>query len=240
MRFVLVHGSWHEGAHWAQVAAHLEALGHNALAPTMAGHGRMAGRAVNHAACVASITDFIVGENLEDIILVGHSFAGTVIAKVIEKIPERVRRMVFWNAFVPLNGHALIDEVPPHLATLFDGLQRSSQDGTVMLPYPIWRESFISDADEGLAKAAYETLNPEPFLPFTEKLDLTAFYGIATPRSFINCTEDMALPPGEWGWFPRMYQRLGLCRLVQMPGSHEALLTRPQHLAQSLIEAGRD
>ena len=61
-----------------------------------------------------------------------------------------------------------------------------------------------------------------------DKLDLGAFYASQIPRSYLNCTEDIAMPPGEeWGWHPRFSNRLGLYRLVQMPGSHEVLFTEP-------------
>lgn len=82
--------------------------------------------------------------------------------------------------------------------------------------------------------------SPEPYRLFTDKLDLKKFYSLEIPRSYLNCTEDIALPPGEWGWHPRMFLRLGICRLVQMPGSHEALFTNPALLAEKIIEAGRD
>lgn len=59
-------------------------------------------------------------------------------------------------------------------------------------------------------------------------------------RSYLNGTEDIALPPGEWGWHPRMSSRLGLYRLVQMPGSHELIFSNPTGLADKIIEAGRD
>ena len=95
-------------------------------------------------------------------------------------------------------------------------------------------------ADEALAKSAYDSLSPEPYQPFLDKLDLTRFYATQIPKSYLNCTEDIALPPGEWCWHPRMSSRLGLYRLVQMPGSHEVLFTNPAGLADKLIEAGRD
>jgi pimeloyl-ACP methyl ester carboxylesterase len=46
----------------------------------------------------------IVERNLRDIVLVGHSYAGTLIARLAEEIPDRIRRLVFWNAFVPQRG----------------------------------------------------------------------------------------------------------------------------------------
>ena len=239
-QFVLVHGSWHEGSLWGPVADALRADGHAVETPTIAGHGKGADKAVTHADCVRSITDAIVERDLTGVVLLGHSFGGTVIAKVAEQVPDRLRRLVFWNAFVPEDGNCLNDEVPPHYRELFDGIAASSADNTVMLPYPIWREAFINDADEALARASYDQLSPEPYQPFNDKLDLGAFYASQIPRSYLNCTEDIALPPGEWGWHPRFTNRLGLCRLVQMPGSHEVMFTNPGALAAKIVEAGRD
>jgi pimeloyl-ACP methyl ester carboxylesterase len=240
MRFVLVHGSWHDGSLWKPVADLLDVAGHTVTTPTIAGHGKDADKDVSHEDCVRSIVDHIVEGDFNDVVLVGHSFGGTVIARVAGEIPERVHRLVFWNAFVPEDGNSLDDEVPPHFRELFAGVAAQSQDNTVMLPYPIWREAFINDADEELARSAYEQLSPEPYRCFTDKLDLGAFYASQIPRSYLNCTEDIALPPGEWGWHPRMSGRLGLYRLVQMPGSHEVLFTNPTGLAAKLEEAGRD
>ena len=84
-----------------------------------------------------------------------------------------------------------------------------SSDSTVTLPFPIWREAFINDADLELAQAAYARLSPEPYQPSCDKLDMKPFHALDIPKSFLNCTEDIALPPGEWSWHPRMSSRLG-------------------------------
>lgn len=236
--FVLVHGAWHDGAAWQPSIQHLETRGHRAFAPTMAGHGKGANKNVDHAQCTKSVVDYIVDNSLSDIVLLGHSFGGTVISKVAEAIPERIRRLVFLNAFVLSDGKSLNDEVPGFYVELFDRLVQA--DDTVMLPFPIWREAFVNDGDLELAQWAYSQLSPEPYQPFREKLDLKKFYSLEIPRSYINATEDIALPHGEWGWHPRMFNRLGLCRLVQMPGSHEVIFTNPTGLAEKIIEAGRD
>jgi len=110
----------------------------------------------------------------------------------------------------------------------------------VMIPFPIWREAFINDADIKVAKWTHSQLSPEPYQPIKDKLDLKKFYSLSMPKSYINCTEDNALPQGKWGWHPRMSNRLGLYRLVQMPGSHEVIYTNPKSLAAKIIEAGRD
>jgi pimeloyl-ACP methyl ester carboxylesterase len=238
--FVLVHGAWHDGAAWDLTARELVGAGHRVLAPTMAGHGKGADRRVNHAACVRSIVDSIANGGANDFILVGHSFGGTIISKVAEAIPEKIRRLVFMNAFVLRDGHSLVDEVPPPTAAAFTQMAENSPDQTFLVPFPVWRETFMNDADLDTAKRIYAQLSPEPLQPCIDKLDLKKFYSLQIPRTYLNCTEDIALPPGEWGWHPRMSNRLGLYRLVQMPGSHEVMHTNPSLLADKLIEAGRD
>ncbi|HEX7381245.1 MAG TPA: alpha/beta hydrolase [Nevskiaceae bacterium] len=242
-QFVLVHGSWHDGSAWQPVVDYLESKGHKAFAPTVAGHGKNVSKAVNHAQSVQSIVDFIVKKDLRDVVLVGHSYGGTIISKAVEQLPERVKRLVFWNAFVLADGECLNDNVPPHYRTLFAQLIQQSPDRAVMLPFPVFREAFMNDADLEAAQQAYAQLSSEPD-QFDERLDMKKFYEIIRSGrvacSYLNGLEDTALPPGEWGWHPRMSSRLGLYRLVQMSASHEAIYSNPDLLARKILEAGRD
>jgi pimeloyl-ACP methyl ester carboxylesterase len=209
----------------------------------VAGHGKGVDKAVTHAQSTQSIVDFVVQAGLTDIVLVGHSYGGTLISKVVEQIPDRVRRLVFYNGFVLGDGECLNENTPPHYAELFDPMAAASPDNTVMLPFLIWREIFINDGDLELAQWSYAQLSPVPY-QFTEKLDLKVFYSLIQAGkfgcSYLNCTEDIALSHGPWAWHPRMSSRLGLYRLVQMPGSHEVIFSNPAGLAAKLIEAGRD
>lgn len=142
--FVLVHGSWHDGSTWELVIKHLEANGHQAFAPTVAGHGKGVNKNVNHAQCTQSIVDYIVDKGLTDIVLLGHSYGGTIISKVTEAISDHIRRLIFWDAFVLNDGDSLKDNLPPHYQALFDSLARESGNNTVMIPFDIWREAFIN------------------------------------------------------------------------------------------------
>jgi len=240
MKFVLIHGAWHTGGHWQAVADHLREAEHEVYTPTVAGHGKGVDKAVNHANCTHSVVDYIVAHDLSDVVLLGHSYGGTIISKVVEAVPQRIRRLVYQNAFVLQDGECLLDAVPPHDREAFHQLAQASGDNTLMLPFHVWREAFINDADLALAQSAYDSLSAEPFQPFVDKLDLKKFATLQTPRSYLNCTEDIALQPGQWGWHPRLSNRLGLYRLVQIPGSHEVMFTAPQRLAQAIVEAGRD
>ncbi|MDT4865204.1 hypothetical protein FQZ97_999930 [compost metagenome] len=140
---------------------------------------------------------------------------------------------------MPLSGECLNDMVPPHFKALFDGIAAASGNA-VMLPYPIWREAFINDADAALAQSAFDRLNPQPYRTFTEPVRLqTELAAKPLGKSYLLCTEDTAMPH-SMPWHPRLSERLGLFRLVACPGSHELCFTNPQLLAQKIEEAGRD
>ncbi len=186
--------------------------------------------------------ELIRESGLADVILVGHSYGGCIVQKIAEAIPERLRRLVFYNAFVLLDGQCLFDENPPHYRALIGELLSKSGDDSFILPFELCRDAFFNSVDLMRARELWDThFSPQPVQPFRDKLDLKAFHALDIPRSYLNCTEDIALPPGlDTGWHPRMSNRLGLYRLVQMPGDHEALLTNPPLLAAKLVEAGRD
>lgn len=238
--FVLVHGAWHDGSAWSDVIERLEQQGHTAFAPTVAGSGKGVPKQVSHAQQTQSVVDFIVTRDLTNVVLVGHSYGGTIISKVVEAVSDRVRRLVYWNGYVLLDGESVADVSPPWFHELFEELAPASTDGSLMLPFDIWRERFVNDGDLDLALSSYAQLSPQPILPSLEPLNLKTFYELPTPRSYINGTEDVVMPPGEWGWHPRMSSRLGLCRFLQISGGHELLFTNPNGLADKIVEAGRD
>lgn len=236
--FVIVHGGWHTGAQFEATAAPLRAAGHTVHLPTLAGNRPGDAKSSGLTEAIDSLLDYIEVRNLMDIILVGHSYGGMVITAVADRRPHRVRRLVYWNAFVPHDGEALNDLVPPHYAAMFESL--TAADGGVTLPFPIWREAFINDASLELAQSAYAELNPHPLRTLTEPLALSKSPAEFTcGKSYINCTEDTAMPQ-SLPWCPRMSERLGLFRLVQTPGSHELCFTNPARLAQAILDAGRD
>jgi pimeloyl-ACP methyl ester carboxylesterase len=208
----------------------------------MAGHGIDADRDVSHDDCVASFADYISEYDLTDVVLVGHSFGGSVIARLAAQIPAKIRRLVFWNAFVPAHGTSVLDNAPPAYQEMLPQLAALSTDNSVMLPWEIWRDAFIGDADLARAQETYRMLTPAPVGPTVEKLDMQAFYDLTTvPRSYVLCHDDAGLPPGDpqYGYLANA-RRLGVFRLVTLDGSHEVLYTNPSLLAEKLVLAGRD
>ena len=237
--FVMVHGSWHGGWAWQAVVRHLSKKGHIAEAPTLPGHGPGATRlGIAHEDCVGAVTAHIQQHALENVVLVGHSFGGSVIQKVAEELPDRIERMVFLDALIVEDGHCVFDELPADYVALFNELAGASSDNTMLIPWKIWRDNFIQDASESVARSFWEQLSPEPNRVNLDKLCLKRFYSLTISRSFIHCRHDKALPPGYF--HPRMSSRLGAFKLIQMDGSHEVMFTRPQELADKIVEASFD
>ena len=236
--YVLVHGAWHTGELLENTAQPIRSAGHKVHLPTIAGNNPGDSKSVGLEEAIKSIVDYINDNNISDVILLGHSYGGMIITGVADKIPDSIQRLIYWNAFVPNNGESLNDMIPPMYVGLFEQLEKS--DGSVELPFPIWREAFINDADEALAKEAYGKLNPHPNKTFKDAISISKNPAeMEIPKSYINCTEDTSLPH-SLPWHPRLSEKLGLFRLIQTPGSHELCFTNPTLLGQKILEAGRD
>ncbi|SDG52830.1 Alpha/beta hydrolase family protein [Fontibacillus panacisegetis] len=242
LTFVLVHGSWADAHFWDGIAAVLRRNGHAVYTPEYAGHGEDPNKNVTHAMITKSVVDFITKLDLRDIVLVGHSFGGSVVQKAAEQVSDRIKRLVFWDAFVLKDGQSVADELPPQMKQGFEQLRASSKDDTIMLPFPLFRDLFVNTATLEEAKRMYAGVTPEPAKPLFEKLDLKVFYSLPTPKGYVYFYQDNVLPQGEgFGWHPHMSSRLGQFRLIVGDGDHFTdTLTRPAMVAQKIYEAGRD
>ncbi|MBU3060269.1 alpha/beta hydrolase [Nocardia sp. NEAU-G5] len=242
LTFVLIHGAFQNGAIWEQTAGVLRANGHTVHTPTLAGHRPGDPMTLAHADAVASLTAYLHDHDLSDVVLVGHSIGGAYIAQTAVQALPRIKRLVFLSAFVPAAGHTLADEFPPADAAFFDMTDPAQG---FLLPFPVIRERACNDMDSAAATAIYAQMSPIPVRYFTDKLDLETFHELVgsgrLQASYVNPVSDFALPPGEYASFPRFAQRLGpLARILQIPGSHYVMFSRPAELADTLVSAGRD
>jgi len=238
--YLLVHGAWHTGRELEPVATVIAAAGHRSFTPTVKGNHPDDPRSIGLAEAIQSIVDYLDVNGLADLVLVGHSYGGMIITGVADRVPSRIRRLIYWNAFVPNNGESINDMLPPQYVELFETIAIERGDDSVVLPFPIWREAFINDADIETAQRAFNALNPHPIKTLRDKISLRV-NPIEMPiaKSYINCTEDISLPH-HYPWHPRLSQKLGLFRLIQTPGSHELCFSNPARLAQAIMDAGRD
>lgn len=239
-RFVLVHGSWHDGTAWDAVSGYLRAAGHEVFAPTLAGHGPGVSRDVGFDDYVGRLVSDIAGCGFEDFTLVGHSLGGAVVAATAGLVADQLRRVVFVAPIIPDHGKTLNDALPPESAQGFKTLAGLSTDNSITLPFALWRERFVGEADLELAQESYDTLSPEPYRPVGDLLDLHGFDSLPVGMSYIHCRSDVVFAPGPLHFFPRFFHRLPLGRLVEIDAGHEAMFTAPQALADALVRASRD
>lgn len=236
--YVLVHGGWHTGELLEATALPIRVTGNQVYLPTLAGNRPGDLKSVGLEEAIQSLVDFFLEHDISDAILVGHSYGGMIITAVADRLPSRIRRLVYWNAFVPNNGESLYDMIPPSYVEMFDQLEQA--DGSVQIPFPIWRDGFMNDATLELAQSAYDQLNPQPVKTFKDAISLSINpANMQIPKSYINGTEDTSLPQ-SMPFHPRLSEKLGLFRLVQTPGGHELCFTNPELLASKIIAAGRD
>lgn len=130
--FVLVHGAW--GGSWAFKNADsiLTSQGFSVYRPSLTGQGErvhLSSPDIDLNTHILDVVNTILFEDLRDIVLVGHSYGGMVITGVADSIPERIRRLVYLDAFVPDNGQSLTTSRGPNGQL---GPERSSKNGFVI------------------------------------------------------------------------------------------------------------
>ena len=129
--FVLVHGAWHGGWCWIKVAEPLRTQGHRVFAPTLTGLGERAHLVspdINLDTHIQDIVGVLESEELMDVILVGHSYAGMVITGVAERVTDRLSALVYVDAFVPENGQSMLSINPERVISGPGGGGRRQSD----------------------------------------------------------------------------------------------------------------
>ena len=138
MAIVLVHGAWSGGWSWKEAARLLRQRGYDVYAPSQTGladRNHVPPERVDLSTHVADITGLLRYENLENALIVGHSYGGMVITGAVDRARARVAGMIYLDAFVPRNGESLFDIVgEARAADMRAAAQR--HDGGKSLPRP--------------------------------------------------------------------------------------------------------
>ena len=225
--FVLVHGAWHGGWCWERVAPLLREAGHTVYTPTLAGLAERAHELTEETNLDTHIQDIVgllEGEELSDVILVGHSYAGVVITGVADCVPERLARLVYLDAFVPGDEvQASGDGKPPPGFLPPEGLRVPPP------PLEVW--GITAEDDRRYLR---ECLTPHPLKTFEQPLRLNGPSGAGVPRTYIACTAKAA-PDAFTAAAARVRDDPAWC-YRELPTGHEAMITMPRETAALLIE----
>ncbi|HEY0659240.1 MAG TPA: alpha/beta fold hydrolase [Pyrinomonadaceae bacterium] len=232
--FLLVHGAWHGGWCWRRVAKILRAAGHEVFAPTLTGLGErehLLNADVGLDTHIADVLGVLKYEDLRDVVLVGHSYGGMVIAGAAEKAAERIAHLVYLDAFVPEDGKSLCDYQSPEILEMFHEKTRTEGEG-YKLPCFIPAEVFGVTTDEDLAWVKPK-LNPHPFKTKLDAVRLTNPEAARIPHTFIYCNNPAV---GPFGQFADRIRDDESWQYLEMATGHDAMVTEPEKLAGMLIE----
>ncbi len=232
--FVLVHGAWHGGWCWRKVTPLLRAAGHEAYAPTLTGLGERAhllSPAIDLDTHIQDVVNVLEYEELTDVILVGHSYAGAVIAGVADRAPARLAHLAYLDAFVPRAGEALFDLHPAPMREAMRARSDAEGGGWLLLPQPATGPALFGITDPADLAWVRGKLGPQPRQPHEQPLRLSGAAGGALPHTFIHCT---GKPPGDP--FAAMAQRAREAGwgCAELPTGHDAMVTQPAELAALL------
>jgi pimeloyl-ACP methyl ester carboxylesterase len=221
-----ISGSWY----WQRVMPFLIAAEHQAYAVNLTGLGdrlHLAHPQVDLETHIEDVVNALFYEDLSDVVLVGHSYAGFVITGVADRIPERISHLVYLDAFVPYDGECLYDLMPQIRAWALDEW-RTPVDTVENL----MRENpELNEADARWMVARY---TPQPLKTFSQPLRLSASGGKTVPRTFIRCTGRPEGGPAR-PWLARPYSDPGW-QVRELDTSHEAMMTRPRELSALLMD----
>jgi pimeloyl-ACP methyl ester carboxylesterase len=130
--FVLVHGAMHGGWCWREVRARLQSVGHVVFTPTLTGQGDRRHQltpAVGLATHVDDLAELLWFEDLHDVHLVAHSYAGVLAGPLAERAGDRLASITYLAAFLTRPGECLLDVEPPETAQRYRAAVRDSGEG---------------------------------------------------------------------------------------------------------------
>lgn len=228
--FVLVHGGW-SGAHgWRAVRRLLAADGHEVFTPSLTGIGERAhivSPQVDLTTHVRDVVNQVLFEDLNDIIMVAYSYGGAVVTAALAHIHDRIRELVYLDAFVPADGDTVAG---------LSGRDRSSAIGLGdewLVPPP---ERSYDNPDEAAWQNARRV--PHPVRCFTEVVRVpTPIEDHAFGLTYIKATADSREAPGGNAFWDAAEHSRGSVRwrYHEIATNHMVASNRPDHLAALLI-----
>lgn len=228
--FVIVHGGWGGGWEWTPIARELRARGYEVFTPTLTGLGERAhlgGERVGLSTHIEDVLAVLAFEELDDVVLCGHSYSGMVVTGVADRAPERIRLLVYLDAFAPRDGQALTDLLP---AEFVKELLGSSESGKI----PILLSPPEGAVAEDVRQRYIARLRPHPVDTNTEVIQLSGSVE-RLPRALVRCTADpdkylfegTARRAHEEGWIYR-----------EIESVHDLHLVKPEKTVSVLDDLG--
>ena len=230
--FLLIHGAWHGGWVWNEISDILRYQRYSVSTPTLTGLGEkkhLLSSKITIETFIEDVVNHIVFENLNNIILVGHSFAGSVISGVADRLKDRIQKLIYFDAMILIDGQKPFDITPKE--TVEQRIELAKKFGNnISIPAPSADAFGVFDIKKSLLLE--EKLTPHPLSAFQSKLILKNEVGNGIPLSYIFCTKPV-------------YKSLESSREVvhkmkwpifELNAGHDAMLTHPKETLNLLMK----
>jgi pimeloyl-ACP methyl ester carboxylesterase len=235
--FVLVHGAWHGSWCWRRVAEGLRGGGHLVFMPTFTGLGERShlmrsGLTIEDFA--TDVVNVIEAEELQRVILVGHSFAGGPISVIADRHPETLQHLIYLDAVILENGQSVFSTLDPDIvARRIELAQETSGGLTMQVPPP---EAFGVTAPQDVAWLR-RRLSPQPLNPYREPIRLKHPLGNGIRKTYIACVEP------AYGPLVSTHERVrrqGGWEYLEFASGHDAMVISPDALTELLVRCASD
>jgi pimeloyl-ACP methyl ester carboxylesterase len=229
--YVLVSGAWHGGWCWKRVRSALARQGHAVFAPTFTGlceRSHLLSPDVDLETHIEDIANLIRWEELDDVILVGHSYGGCVISGVADRLADRIEALVYLDAFVLEDGQSLHDALPPETRKAQLDLAAARGEGWRVPPMPAAAFN-VNEPDRAWVDAQ---CTPHPLACFQQKLRIAAGRTAAEKRHYIYASAWEGTP------FTAFYEAAKArgWRTSEFACGHDIMLDRPDALTATLLD----
>ncbi len=229
---VFVPGAWLGGWSWLSVARRVAGHGFDVLTPTLPGlsigdppRDRRLGDAVDFLA------DQIHHRDLTDVVLVCHSWGGYPATAAAHRLDGRVRKVVYYNAVVPAPNTSMADENPTY-GDLIRRAITATPDGTIPIDFGSVRDAMMAGDPEPLQRMVFDLMLPQPGGYMIDTVDARRVTDTGIQATYLLGSDDIALArPGT-----EFAARLGV-QPIEVPGHHLAMLTRPDQITPTILQA---
>jgi pimeloyl-ACP methyl ester carboxylesterase len=227
---LVCHGAWSGGWSWKKMFPHAAAAGYRLVAPTYTGLGErehLAHPGIDLETHIQDILSVVKFEDLNDIVLLGHSYGGMVATGVADRVGDRINQMIYLDAFVPESGQCLLDFLSEFERQRMRELTKTG-DAWRVPPNPISADTPAEDV-EWLT----ERRMPMPLKCF--QMGLTLQNGeTRLPRSYIYAKR--ITPADTFGQFAARVKSAPGWRYFEIDASHAPNITAPEALMKLLQE----
>lgn len=238
--FVLVHGAWHGGWCWREVGALLKSAGHRVFATTLTGLGNRKSELsadIGLATHIADVAEVFEANDLQDVVLVGHSYGGMPITGAVDGLRDRVSHLVYLDAAVPDDGETMITQgrpLPAQVLQMVETQLRSAAADGIALPAGT-PEGLGIPATHPLHDWVADNLTPHPLKTWFDPVSLTNGGREGISSTYIHCNAP-ALPNTSFGWHAERLTGVPEWDVRYLATGHDAMITAPAELAEILLK----